>query len=105
MRVAIDDFGAGFTSLAILRDLPIDNLKIDRSFVRDVATGAFDGAVVRAVVSLARSLGMRTIAEGVEHHAQMDALRELRCDAVQGFLFSMPLPAAECESLFRKKIA
>jgi diguanylate cyclase (GGDEF)-like protein len=105
LRVAIDDFGAGFTSLAFLRDLPVDNLKIDRSFVRDVATGAFDGAVVRAVVSLARSLGLRTIAEGVEDHAQMDVLRELRCDAVQGFLFSMPVPPDECGPLFRKKIA
>ncbi len=105
LRVAIDDFGAGFTSLAFLRDLPIDNLKIDRSFVRDVATGSFDGAVVRAVVGLARSLGLRTIAEGVEDHAQMNVLRELRCDAVQGYLFSMPLPAAECATLFRRKIA
>jgi diguanylate cyclase (GGDEF)-like protein len=105
LRVAIDDFGAGFTSLAFLRDLPVDNLKIDRSFVRDIATGNFDGAVVRAVVGLARSLGLRTIAEGVEDHAQLDVLRELRCDAVQGFLFSMPLPAADCATLFREKIA
>jgi diguanylate cyclase (GGDEF)-like protein len=105
LRVAIDDFGAGFTSLAFLRDLPIDNLKIDRSFVRDIATGNFDGAVVRAVVGLARNLGLRTIAEGVEDHAQMDVLRELRCDAVQGFLFSMPIPAADCATLFRQKIA
>lgn len=105
LSVAIDDFGAGFTSLAFLRDLPIDNLKIDRCFVRDVATGNFDGAVVRAVVDLARSLGVRTIAEGVEDHAQMDVLRELRCDAVQGFLFSMPLPADECATLFGRKIA
>jgi diguanylate cyclase (GGDEF)-like protein len=105
LSVAIDDFGAGFTSLAFLRDLPIDHLKIDRSFVRDVATGNFDGAVVRAVVGLARSLGVRTIAEGVEDHAQMNMLRELRCDAVQGFLFSRPLPADECASLFGLKIA
>ena len=73
--------------------------------MRDVATGAFDGAVVGAVVALARSLGLRTIAEGVEDHAQMDVLRELRCDAVQGFLFSMPMPAAECAPLFGRKIA
>ena len=105
LSVAIDDFGAGFTSLAFLRDLPIDNLKIDRCFVRDVATGNFDGAVVRAVVGLARSLGVRTIAEGVEDRAQMDVLRELRCDAVQGYLFSHPLPADECASLFGRKIA
>lgn len=105
LRVAIDDFGAGFTSLSFLRDLPIDNLKIDRSFVRDVATGKFDGAVVRAVVGLARSLGLRTIAEGVENHAQMNALRELRCDAVQGFLLSMPLPPDQCATLFGRKVA
>jgi diguanylate cyclase (GGDEF)-like protein len=105
LRVAIDDFGAGYTSLAFLRDLPIDNLKIDRSFVRDVATGNFDGAVVRAVVGLARSLGVRTTAEGVEDHDQMNMLRELRCDAVQGYLFSMPVPADQCASLFRQKIA
>jgi diguanylate cyclase (GGDEF)-like protein len=105
LSVAIDDFGAGFTSLAFLRDLPIDNLKIDRCFVRDVATGNFDGAVVRAVVGLARSLGVRTIAEGVEDLAQMDMLRELRCDAVQGYLFSHPLPADECATLFHQKIA
>jgi EAL domain-containing protein (putative c-di-GMP-specific phosphodiesterase class I) len=103
LRVAIDDFGAGFTSLAFLRDLPIDHLKIDRSFVRDVATGGFDGAVVSAVVTLARSLGLRTIAEGVEDHAQMDVLRKLRCDAVQGFLFSRPLPPDQCAALFGKK--
>lgn len=105
LSVAIDDFGAGFTSLAFLRDLPIDNLKIDRCFVRDVATGNFDGAVVRAVVGLARSLGVRTIAEGVEDRAQMEMLRELRCDAVQGYLFSHPLPANECAELFGRKIA
>jgi diguanylate cyclase (GGDEF)-like protein len=105
LRVAIDDFGAGFTSLAFLRDLPVDDLKIDRSFVRDVATGAFDGAVVRAVITLARTLGLRTVAEGVESIAQMDVLRELRCDAVQGFLFSMPLSVEECTPLLRTKSA
>ena len=73
--------------------------------MRDVATGNFDGAVVRAVVDLARSLGVRTIAEGVEDRAQMEVLRELRCDAVQGFLFSVPLPADECATLFGRKIA
>ncbi len=65
----------------------------------------FDGAVVGAVVSLARSLGVRTIAEGVENHAQLDALRALRCDAVQGYLFSRPMPAGECAPLFGKRIA
>lgn len=101
LRVAIDDFGTGYTSLAFLRDLPIDDLKIDRCFVRDVARGAFDGAVVNAVITLARSLGVRTIAEGVEDAAQMKALRALNCDAVQGFFFSVPLTAAACTPLLQ----
>jgi diguanylate cyclase (GGDEF)-like protein len=105
VRVAIDDFGAGYTSLGFLRDLPIDDLKIDRSFVRDVALGGFDGAVVRAVVMLARELGVRTIAEGVEDAAQMEALRALQCDAVQGFYFSPPLPADDCTPVLRDLIA
>jgi EAL domain-containing protein (putative c-di-GMP-specific phosphodiesterase class I) len=105
VRIAIDDFGAGYTSLAFLRDLPIDDLKIDRSFVRDVASGGFDGAVVRAVVMLAHELGVRTIAEGVEDAAQMEALRALRCDAVQGFLLASPMAADDCTPVFRRLIA
>jgi diguanylate cyclase (GGDEF)-like protein len=101
VRIAIDDFGAGYTSLAFLRDLPVDDLKIDRSFVRDVANGGFDGAVVGAIVAIARELGVRTIAEGVEHEAQVEALRVLRCDAAQGFYFASPMTAADCTSLFR----
>jgi diguanylate cyclase (GGDEF)-like protein len=105
VRVAIDDFGAGYTSLAFLRDMPIDDLKIDRVFVHGVARGGFDGAVVRAVVTLARALGVRTIAEGVESEDQIDALRALRCDAVQGYLYSLPLTAADCTPLLRRLIA
>ena len=99
VRVSIDDFGTGYTSLAFLKRFPVDVLKIDRSFVADVANGAFDGAVVRAVTTLARGLGVRTVAEGVELEAQFDRLRALDCDVVQGFLFCHPLPVAACTPL------
>jgi len=99
VRVAIDDFGTGYTSLAFLKRFPIDQLKIDRSFVVDVTAGAFDGAVIRAVTTLARALGVQTVAEGVELPEQVERLRALDCDFVQGFLFSEPMPAAACTVL------
>ncbi len=99
VRVSIDDFGTGYTSLAFLKRFPVDMLKIDRSFIADVARGGFDGAVVRAVTTLARGLGVRTVAEGVEAQEQFERLRALDCDVVQGFLFSRPLPAAACTGL------
>ncbi|MDB5094662.1 MAG: putative Two component signal transduction response regulator [Candidatus Eremiobacteraeota bacterium] len=96
VRVSIDDFGTGYTSLSFLKRFPVDQLKIDRTFVADVAGGAFDGAIVRAVTTLARGLGVRTVAEGVEEQEQLDRLRTLDCDVVQGFLLCHPLPAAAC---------
>jgi diguanylate cyclase (GGDEF)-like protein len=96
VRVSIDDFGTGYTSLSFLKRFPIDQLKIDRTFVAGVAGGAFDGAIVRAVTTLARGLGVRTVAEGVEEQEQFDRLRALDCDVVQGFLLCHPLPAAAC---------
>jgi diguanylate cyclase (GGDEF)-like protein len=99
VRVSIDDFGTGYTSLVFLKRFPVDQLKIDRSFVVDVAHGAFDGAVIRAVTTLARALGVQTVAEGVELPAQVERLRALECDLVQGFLFCEPLPAAACTPL------
>ncbi|HTJ28542.1 MAG TPA: bifunctional diguanylate cyclase/phosphodiesterase [Candidatus Limnocylindria bacterium] len=105
VRVSIDDFGTGYTSLGFLKRFPVDTLKIDRSFVADVAAGAFDGAVVRAVTTLARGLGVRTVAEGVEAEEQFERLRALDCDVVQGFLFSRPVPAAACTPLLRTKLS
>ncbi|MBM2619624.1 bifunctional diguanylate cyclase/phosphodiesterase [Actinoplanes sp. LDG1-06] len=94
VRVAIDDFGTGYSSLAYLRDLPIDILKIDKSFMPDDATDAQQAAMVRAVVDLARSLRLVTVAEGVETAQHAELLRTLGCDKGQGWLFGRPGPAA-----------
>ncbi|MFG1992866.1 putative bifunctional diguanylate cyclase/phosphodiesterase [Actinoplanes sp. NPDC048988] len=102
VRVAIDDFGTGYSSLAYLRDLPIDTLKIDKSFMPADPTDRRQTALVRAVVDLARSLDLTTVAEGVEtaHHA--DLLRSLGCDRGQGYLFARPAPAAQITDLLAR---
>ena len=99
VRVAIDDFGTGYTSLGFLKRFPVDVLKIDRSFVADVADAAFDDAVIHAVTTLARGLGVETFAEGVERDDQLERLRALECNVVQGFLLCRPLPVAACTLL------
>ncbi|HEY4441205.1 MAG TPA: EAL domain-containing protein, partial [Candidatus Elarobacter sp.] len=99
VRVSIDDFGTGYTSLGFLKRFPVDQLKIDKTFVADVADGALDGAIVRAVTTLARGLGVPTVAEGVEVQEQFDRLRALDCDVVQGFLLCHPLPVSACTPL------
>jgi EAL domain-containing protein (putative c-di-GMP-specific phosphodiesterase class I) len=95
IRLALDDFGTGYSSLSYLRQLPFDILKIDRSFVQRVGQSASDRAIVRSVVSLARTLGLSVTAEGVETAEQQSALRRLDCEHGQGYLFSEPVTAAE----------
>ncbi|MGH8565248.1 MAG: two-component system response regulator [Gammaproteobacteria bacterium] len=92
VSIAIDDFGTGYSSLSVIKHLPIDRLKIDQSFVRDIPGDAGDVAIVEAIVSLSRTLGLRVIAEGVETEAQLAVLRRLGCEEGQGYLFSRPLP-------------
>ena len=88
MEIAIDDFGTGYSSLAYLTTLPISELKIDRGFVRDLGITPQSSAVVSAIIALARSLGLRVVAEGVETMRQMEVLHRLGCSVMQGFLFS-----------------
>jgi predicted signal transduction protein with EAL and GGDEF domain/DNA-binding response OmpR family regulator len=97
VEIAIDDFGTGYSSLAYLTTLPISELKIDRSFVRDLGVTPQSAAVVTAIIALARSLGLRVVAEGVETLRQMEVLHRLGCTTMQGFLFSRPVPPEQLE--------
>ena len=99
IRLALDDFGTGNSSLGYLRRFPIDVLKLDQSFVRDVAISREDAAVARATIQLANSLGIRVVAEGVENEAQLKWLQTQNCELIQGFLLSEPLDADACEQL------
>jgi EAL domain-containing protein (putative c-di-GMP-specific phosphodiesterase class I) len=91
----VDDFGTGYSSLTNLKQLPVDTLKVDRSFVRDVVSDKGSEVIVATIVGMAHSLDLRVTAEGVEDLAQLSALKRLGCDEYQGFLFSKPVPAAD----------
>jgi EAL domain-containing protein (putative c-di-GMP-specific phosphodiesterase class I) len=101
VRVSLDDFGTGWSSLSHLRRLPVDVLKIDRSFVRDLSERRDGAALVGAIVAMAKALRIRVIAEGVEREAQREALRGFGCDEMQGFLLSPALPPGDVERFFR----
>jgi len=98
--IAIDDFGTGFSSLSYLSKLPVDTLKIDRSFVVDMTAGPEGLALVSTIINLAHSLKLKVVAEGVETGEQSRLLRLLKCDEMQGYLFSKPVPAAIFEEQF-----
>jgi len=96
--LSIDDFGTGYSSLAYLKKLPVDELKIDQSFVKNMETDGDDAKIVRSTVELAHNLGLSVVAEGVENEAVWELLRELGCDQAQGYHMGRPMPAdAFCE--------
>jgi predicted signal transduction protein with EAL and GGDEF domain len=102
VRIAMDDFGTGYSSLSYLQSFPFDRIKIDRSFIKDIAEGAGSLNIVRAVAALATGLGMVTTAEGVETEEQRDTVKAEGCTEMQGFFFSKALPAAEVEGLLAR---
>ena len=104
VEISIDDFGTGYSSLAYLTTLPISELKIDRSFVRDLGMTPQSSAVVTAIIALARSLGLRVVAEGVENLRQMEVLHRLGCGMMQGFLFSQPQPPEDIERWLQQTV-
>jgi EAL domain-containing protein (putative c-di-GMP-specific phosphodiesterase class I) len=103
IRISMDDFGTGYSSLNYLKRFPIDTLKLDQIFVRDVTTDATDAAIVSAVISMAHSLNLKVVAEGVETEEQLDFLRRQHCDVIQGYLFSPPMPAEQLEAYLAER--
>ena len=91
IQLSIDDFGTGYSSLSYLKQFPIDKLKIDQSFIKNLHTNDEDKAIVQAIIDLAKNLNLRTIAEGVEERVHFDFLQSLACDEIQGYWFAKPL--------------
>src|SRR5215813_6716919 len=102
VRLSMDDFGTGYSSLNYLRRFPIDRIKIDQSFVRDVNRNPDDAAIAAAIIAMAHSLKLTAVAEGVETEEQLEFLKDQRCDEMQGYLFSPPVPAARFEEILEK---
>jgi EAL domain-containing protein (putative c-di-GMP-specific phosphodiesterase class I) len=102
VRLSIDDFGTGYSSLSVLKKFPVCRLKVDRSFVQDIEVDDDDRIITRAVIALAHSLNLEVVAEGVETQGQLDYLRELHCDGVQGYLLGKPQAAEDIAPLLAR---
>ncbi len=104
IKLALDDFGTGYSSLNYLRKFPIDQLKIDRSFINDLLKNKQNEIIVKSIISIAQSLGMLVIAEGVETKEQVEFLRSQNCDIAQGYYFSPPVPINEIEKILKNSL-
>jgi EAL domain-containing protein (putative c-di-GMP-specific phosphodiesterase class I) len=104
IRVAVDDFGTGYSSLSYLRKFPIDALKIDQSFVRQITMAPQDTTIVSAIISMGRSLNLRVVAEGVETIGELEFLQAHQCDEAQGYYFSRPVPPEQFAKLLENGI-
>jgi len=103
IHLSLDDFGTGFSSLSYLSHFPLNSIKIDRSFITDVATNAQNAAITRSIITLAHNLGMDAVAEGVETEEQLEFLKTNQCDQIQGYYYSKPLPAEACGAFIKDK--
>jgi len=104
VRLALDDFGTGYSSLACLHQMPVDTVKVDRSFVKHAETVEYHRVLIEATIRVARTMGMTTVAEGIETEGQAELMRTLTCDRGQGYFFSPPLEAAELETWARAQV-
>ena len=103
LEISIDDFGTGYSSLSYLKRFPIDKLKIDKTFVDDIATHPDDAAIIKAIIAMAHGLSMKVVTEGVETAAQLAFLRLHGCEQYQGYLYSKPLPVADITLKLKRK--
>lgn len=105
VRISLDDFGTGYSTFGYLQRFPVDSLKINRSFITDITTNPENAAIAKAIIAMAHSLNIKVIAEGVETQGQFDYLAEHQCDAIQGYVVSIPLPAKDFEQWNQQKSA
>jgi EAL domain-containing protein (putative c-di-GMP-specific phosphodiesterase class I) len=103
-KISIDDFGTGYSSLSYLKKLPVDKLKIDRSFIKDLPQDSEDSAITKTIITLAKNLNLEVIAEGVETQAQELFLQENGCDSVQGYFYAKPMDKARLEEYFKSLV-
>jgi EAL domain-containing protein (putative c-di-GMP-specific phosphodiesterase class I) len=103
ISISVDDFGTGYSSLSYLKRFPLDNLKVDRTFVKDIPENEDDVTITSAIIALAQSLGLGVVAEGVETESQLEFLEQYGCELAQGYYFSKPLPANEMVRMLRHR--